>query len=98
MAIGSYSGFTALARARYKILEEYEDYRHIEKLYMQLQQAGEVGVKLIKEFNDIESGFLGKKHFMDISALESLIESRMKKYRNLLHDVALAIPKGESGE
>ena len=97
MAMASYSAFTVLARARYKIFEEHEDYRHVEELYMQLQRAGEVGVKLIKEFNDIEGGFLGKRHPVDVSPLESLIESRLKKYRNLLHDVKLAIPKGELG-
>ena len=40
---------------------------------------------------------MGKKHPVDVSPLESLIESRLKKYRNLLHDVARAIPKGELG-
>jgi hypothetical protein len=97
MAIASYSAFTALARARHKIFEEHEGYRHIEELYMQLQRAGEVGVKLIKEFNDIEGEFLAKKHTVNAGPLESLIESRLKKYRNLLHDAALAIPKGELG-
>ena len=97
MAMASYSAFTALARARYKIFEDHEDYRHIEELYMQLQRAGEVGVKLIKEFNDIEREFLGERHPVDVSPLESLIDSRLKKYRNLLHDVKLANPKGELG-
>jgi hypothetical protein len=97
MAIASYSAFTALARARFKIFEDHEDYRHVEELYIHLQRAGEVGVKMVKEFNDIDISLLGHVRSVNVSQLETLIESRLKQYRNLVHDVKRAMPKGERG-
>lgn len=97
LAIASYSTFKTLARARRKIFDDHEEYRHVEELYMHLQRAAEVGVKLVKQFCDIETAFLGKQWSVRVAPIENFIESRLNSYRNLLHDALLAVPKGERG-
>jgi hypothetical protein len=97
LAIASYSTFKILARARQKIFEDHEEYRHVEELYMQLQRAAEVCVKLVRQFCDIETSFTGKQCSVSVVPIENFIESRLNVYRNLLHDALLAVPKGERG-
>jgi hypothetical protein len=97
LAIASYSTFKTLARARHKIFDDHEEYRHVEELYMQLQRATEVAVKLVKQFCDIETAFLDGRCSVSVAPIENFIESRLNAYRNLLHDALLAVPKSERG-
>jgi hypothetical protein len=97
LAIANYSTFKALARARQKICEDHEEYRHVEELYMQLQRAAEIGVKLVKQYGDIEAFFTRKQRSVSVVPIENLIETRLNSYRNLLHDALLAVPKGDQG-
>jgi hypothetical protein len=97
LAIASYSTFKSLARTRQKIFEDHEEYRYVEELYMQLQRAAEVDVKLVKQFCDIEIAFTGEQCSVSVVPIENFIESRLNSYRNLLHDAMLAVPKGERG-
>jgi|HubBroStandDraft_2_1064218.scaffolds.fasta_scaffold23857_4 hypothetical protein len=97
LAIASYSTFKILARARQKIFQDHDEYRHLEELYMQLQRAAEVGVKLVRQYCEIETSFSHKRCSVSVVPIETLIESRLNAYRNLLHDALLAVPKGERG-
>lgn len=97
LAIASYSTFKTLARARHKIFDDHEEYRYVEELYMHLQRAAEVAVKLVKQFCDIETACLGRRCLVTVAPIENLIESRLNSYRNLLHDALLAVPKSERG-
>jgi hypothetical protein len=67
-----YSTFKTLAGARHKIFDDHEEYRHIEELYMHLQRAAEVGVKLVKQFCDIETAFWGKQCSVKVAPYREL--------------------------
>lgn len=97
IAIASYSSFEALARARHKIFVDHEEYGHVEELYAALQRSAEIGVKLIQQFAAFYSVVKGRSSMLSAAPLQDFIDSRIKRYRNLLHDEMMAMPKDESG-
>lgn len=99
IAIASYSTFAALARARHKIYVDHEQYRHVEELYAALQRSAEIGFKLTQHFTAFYSAIAGHCTFSSDSseALRRFKGERLKRYRNLLHDAMMPIPKDARG-
>src|SRR5579871_840067 len=95
LAIASYSTYSTLARARQKIYSEHDEYRFLEELYAMVQRAAEIGVKLLNQFAEFYTGLRHCAPPVSASPTEQFIESRLKKYRNLLHDAILAMPKDD---
>lgn len=95
IAIASYSTYAALARARQKIHSQREGYQHLEELYATMQRSAEIGVKLVNRFDRFHSALAGRSCGASASPIEKFIEDRLKRYRNLLHDSMLAMPKDE---
>jgi hypothetical protein len=97
IAITSYSTYEALARARHRIYSRHEGYRYLEELYAAVQRSAEIGVKLVNQFAGFYSGVSGCPCSISAAPLEEFIDRRLKRYRNLLHDAMLAMPKDERG-
>jgi hypothetical protein len=95
IAIASYSTFGALARARHRIFSKHEDYRFIEELYAAVQRSAEVGVKLVNQFSSFFKNVTGTRSRVVAGPLEQFKEERLGRYRNLLHDAMLAMPKDD---
>jgi len=98
VAITSYSTFLALARARQRIFTKHENYRFIEELYAALQRAPELGIKLVKHFLDYRDTLTNERCDLSPAQLEQHIDGHLKKYRNLLHDAIISMPKEENGQ
>lgn len=95
MAIASYSTFVALGRARHKIFVQHEKYKYVEELYAALQRVCELGLKLAEKFAVLYRSLLNERAPVQTADLNKFIDERLKKYRNLLHDVMLSTPKDE---
>ena len=97
LAIASYSTYAVLARARHRIYSRHEGYRYLEELYSAVQRSAEIGVKLVNQFAGFYSRVTGHPCSTSAGSLEAFIARRLKRYRNLLHDEMLAMPKDERG-
>jgi hypothetical protein len=95
IAIASYSTFSALGRAYEQVQTNKDRFRHIAEVYMAIQRSAELGVKLVNAFASVNGGPLLSANSSVASELEEFIENRLSKYRNLLHDVILPMPKAE---
>ncbi|MHB2007854.1 MAG: hypothetical protein ACYCOX_07380 [Acidobacteriaceae bacterium] len=93
IAITSYSTFSALGRAYEQVYSNKEGFRHIEEVYMAIQRSAELGVKLVNAFVLLERDLRHTAGTLSASQLEEFIENRLSKYRNLLHDAILPMPK-----
>jgi hypothetical protein len=92
LAITSYSTFSALGRAYEQVYSNEEGFRHIEEVYMAIQRSAELGIKLIEAFALLEEDRL---HSASTSELKDFIKNRLSRYRNLLHDAILPMPKNQ---
>jgi hypothetical protein len=97
IAIASYSTYAALARARERIYSRHEGFRYLEELYSLVQRSAEIGVKLVNYFAVFHSATARRPCPVSAGSLEEFISDRLKRYRNLLHDEMLAMPKDEHG-
>lgn len=97
IAIASYSTFAALARARHKIFVDNEQYRHVEELYAAIQRSAEIGVKLMQQFAAFYAALASRSPAFSAEPLQGFIDDRLKRYRNLLHDAIMAMPKDSRG-
>jgi hypothetical protein len=95
VAIASYSTFLALGRAHQQVYANREGFRHIEEVYMAIQRAAEVGLKLIDAFLKLQEKYSRSHPLKSRVALNDFIKIRLSKYRNLLHDAILPMPKEE---
>ncbi len=95
VAIASYSTFLALGRAHQQVYANREGFRHIEEVYMAIQRAAEVGLKLIDAFFKLQEKYSRSHPLKSRAALDDFIKIRLSKYRNLLHDAILPMPKEE---
>lgn len=93
IAIASYSTFSALGRAYERVYAKHENFRHIEDIYAAIQRAVELGVKTVNSFASLERDLLRSGSSVSPSELEEFKETRLSKYRNLLHDAILPMPK-----
>jgi hypothetical protein len=69
----------------------------VEELYGHLQRCAEIGVKLVRSFNSFYGAVTSRRSSLSTRPLETLIDDRLKPYRNLLHDAMLSMPKDEHG-
>jgi len=97
IAIASYSTYAALARARRRIYSSHERYQYLEELYAAVQRSAEIGVKLSNQFITFHRTMTRDPSPVSAGPLEEFQEHRLKRYRNLLHDAMLAMPKDEHG-
>lgn len=93
VAIASYSTFAALGRAHEQVFGNRDGFRHIEEVYMAIQRAAEVGMKLVDAFAAFEERLLKKPSTLSNVALDRFIKDRLSRYRNLLHETILPMPK-----
>ena len=93
VAIASYSTFSALGRAHEQVFGNRDGFRHIEEVYMAIQRAAEVGIKLVEAFAALEEHRLKKQSTLSNVALDRFIKDRLSRYRNLLHETILPMPK-----
>jgi hypothetical protein len=96
VAIASYSTFLALGRAHQQVYANREGFRHIEEVYMAIQRAAEVGLKLIDAFSKLQEKYSRSHPLKSRTPLDDFIKVRLSKYRNLLHDAILPMPKDET--
>jgi hypothetical protein len=93
VAIASYSTFVALGRAYEQVFTNQDGFRHIEEVYMAIQRAGEVGMKLIDAFAALEVHLQNRPSTLSTVELDRFIKDRLSRYRNLLHQPILPMPK-----
>lgn len=93
VAIANYSTFAALGRAYEQVFANKDGFRHIEEVYMAIQRAAEVGMKLIEAFVALEEHLLKRPSTLSTVELDRFIKDRLSRYRNLLHEPILPMPK-----
>lgn len=93
VAIASYSTYLALGRAHQQVYANKDGFRHIEEVYMAIQRAAEVGIKLIDAFGKLREKYSQSHPLKSRAELDGFINNRLSKYRNLLHDAILSMPK-----
>lgn len=93
VAIASYSTYLALGRAHQQVFANRDGFRHIEEVYMAIQRAGEVGLKLVDGFGKLQEQYSRPRPLKSRVSLDGFIKDRLSRYRNLLHDAILPMPK-----
>jgi hypothetical protein len=95
VAIHSYSTFAALGRAYEQVFANRDNYRHIDEVYAAIQRSAEIGVKLIDSFAALNPRAGISANALRAPELRTFIEDRLSRYRNLIHDAILPMPKQE---
>jgi hypothetical protein len=95
IAIANYSAFVSIGRARQKIFVNHENYKFVEEHYAALQRCCELGIKLIRRFDDLYESLTRQHSGVSSTKLGQFIDGRLDQYRNLLHDEMISTPKDE---
>lgn len=65
-------------------------------MYTAIQRSAELGIKLVNAFASLERDLTHSASTVSASELEEFKEKRLSKYRNLLHDAILPMPKHQN--